>query len=208
MNLTIGSGDCGSLLMGIKTKGYQELWQKFISSDKPHYNAFASPIDALRTGAILEQKYLEYLPDNYYSQVKATCKEFNVLTSSIDFSIMEKNKISSFEELKTAHFVDFVELIKPASELNEKEQIAFLNKYYKKNYNQAQFQLLCTDLESCHLVFLSVDSYDDDVNKARIIVENDIVKFQVNRDKKIIDFIKERAKLFQEVKNHFVNGKE
>ena len=107
MNLTIGSGDISVLLSGVQTKGYQDLLRKFVSDEKVYYNSFASPIDALRTGAILQENYLNILPDNYFPQWKETCKEFNCLTSSIDFAKIEGGVIKDFDELKTIYLTDF-----------------------------------------------------------------------------------------------------
>lgn len=47
----IGSGDVHALMSGKNTKSHIALMQRFVSGIKPYYNAFASPIDALRTGA-------------------------------------------------------------------------------------------------------------------------------------------------------------
>ena len=58
----IGSGDIHSLMAGKDSKAHISLMQRFVSGIKPFYNAKASPIDALRTGAILEDRYLLFLP--------------------------------------------------------------------------------------------------------------------------------------------------
>ena len=44
----IGSGDVHALMSGKNTKSHIALMQRFVSGIKPYYNAFASPIDALR----------------------------------------------------------------------------------------------------------------------------------------------------------------
>ena len=64
----IGSGDVHALMMGKDTKGHLALMQRFVSDVIPYYNAKASPIDALRTGAILEDRYFLTLPDGYFCQ--------------------------------------------------------------------------------------------------------------------------------------------
>ena len=100
MNLYIGSGDTSALLSGKDTQAYQKLWAKFVSNDTPHYNAKASPIDALRTGAILEERYALTLDDSWFCQFKLQCEEFDCLRSSLDFTKIENGNIQDFEELK------------------------------------------------------------------------------------------------------------
>ena len=206
MNLTIGSGDTTKLLSGNHTKGFAELLQKFVSFDKPYYNAFSSPINALRTGAILEIKFLEVLENDYYVQYKSTCEEVDCLTSSIDFAKIENGKIVDFDELKTIYLTDFIDKIVPLKSKTQEEQAAYLKKVFKSNYNQVQFQLLCTGLDSANLVFLSVESYDDTENYLREINENDYVRFRIFRDIKVIDSIIANAKIFQDIKNFVTNG--
>jgi hypothetical protein len=198
----IGSGDVSSLLSGINTKGYLELWQRFMSGTKPYYNSYNSPIDALRTGKILEDRYFLTLPDDYYEQYVETCKELDVLKSSIDFARLSNGQIIDFDELKTCELNDFL-LIQNAKERNDLE---YIKKTYKINYNQVQFQLLCTGLKKANLVFLSVYSYNDEENYGREVKENETVKFKIQRDEKVIDFIKDRAKIFQTVKDYFKNN--
>lgn len=196
MNLSIGSGDVVKLISGKQTKGYADLWRKFLDENPPYYNAFASPIDALRTGAILESAYYDTLPDDYYTQVKATCKDYDVCTSSIDFAKIENNEIVDFDELKTIFFPDYIETVKGLD-------IDLVKKKFKSNYNQVQFQLMCTGLDSCNLVFLAVHSYDDEENQLRIIEENEVTKFRIQRDQDVIDLIISRVEVFQKVKDHF-----
>lgn len=203
MIMKIGSGDVKDLLSGRQTKGYAKLWRKFVDENPPHYNSFVSPIDALRTGAILEDNYLEFLGGGYYAQYKSVSKELNVFISSIDFAKFEGGRVVDFDELKTIWLTDYLEVIKPAKLLGEKEQIEFIKKRFKANYNQVQFQLFCEGLESANLSFLSVESYDDDINKARVIKDQDVTKFRLPRDKEIIEIIKERGEPFQYVKDHF-----
>jgi hypothetical protein len=203
MNLYIGSGDVKSLLMGKETKGYQDLFRKFVSETVPYYNALASPIDALRTGAILEEKYLITLPDDYYPQVKAHSKEMDVFSSSLDFAKINGGNIIDFDELKTIWFTDFVELIQPMQSLSESELQVKIQKDFKTYYNQIQEQLYTTELDSCNLVFLAVMSYDDDVNYLREIKENEVIKFRIHRNQSVIDKIKDAGQIFQTIKNNF-----
>lgn len=201
-SMYIGSGDISSLLMGKDTDGYLKLWQKFINGEAPHYYAKGSPIDALRTGAILEERYFLTLSDDYFTQVKCTSKEMDVLKCSLDFAKIENAKVVDFDELKSCNFTDFLNF-EPFR--NDKtDALAFIKKNYKKNYNQVQQQLYVTGLDSANLVFLAVYSYDDEINNNRIIKENEFIKFRISRDEKVIAEIKSRALIFQEVRNHFV----
>lgn len=203
MNLYIGSGDVKSLLMGKETKGYQDLFRKFVSDTAPYYNALASPIDALRTGAILEEKYILTLSDDYYPQVKSHSKEMDVFSSSLDFAKINGGNIIDFDELKTIWFTDFVELIQPMQVLSEEDLQVKIQKDFKTYYNQIQEQLYTTELDSCNLVFLAVMSYDDDVNYLREIKENEVIKFRIHRNQSVIDKIKDAGQIFQTIKNNF-----
>ena len=203
MSLIIGSGDVARLISGKKTKGYRELWKKFIDTEVPYYNALASPIDALRTGAILEIPYLNFLGDDYYPQVKVDCESQNVLRVSLDFAKFMKGKLVDFEELKTIFLTDFIEIIRPMKEKDQTVQQDFIKSKFKKNFFQIQSQLLATGLESAKLSFLAVESYDDDENAGRIINENDVVKFEIKRDAEAVEFISSRLVPFQYVKVHF-----
>lgn len=203
MNLTIGSGDISALMAGINTKTFGDLLRKFVDEDKPYYNALASPIDALRTGAILEQNYLKLLSDDYFIQYKVTNEEMDVFTSSLDFAKINNGKVVDFDELKTIHFTDYINLIQPLILESEIEQKKAILKAFKKYYYQIQVQLFCAKLESANLVFLSVDSYNDEENMLREIQENEYFKFRIHRDEHVIDLIKEKAIVFQLIKNHF-----
>jgi len=203
MNLYIGSGDVKSLLMGKETKGYQDLFRKFVSDTAPYYNALASPIDALRTGAILEEKYILTLSDDYYPQVKSHSKEMDVFSSSLDFAKINGGNIVDFDELKTIWFTDFVELIQPMQVLSEEDLQVKIQKDFKTYYNQIQEQLYTTGLQSCNLVFLAVMSYEDDVNYLREIKENEVIKFRIHRNQSAIDKIKDAGQIFQTIKNNF-----
>ena len=186
----IGSGDIHALMSGKETKSHSSLMQRFVSGVKPNYNAYASPIDALRTGAILEDRYLLTLPDNYFAQYIVTSEEMNVFKCSLDFAKIEKGKLVDFDELKTLALSDYLEFIEP-------------KKKHKSYYNQVQEQLYCTKLESCNLVFLSVTSYDDDYNWNRVIKSNEYCKVRITRDEKAISKITERGLIFQQIKDFY-----
>lgn len=203
MNLTIGSGDISALMAGKDTKTFGDLMRKFVDENKPYYNALASPIDALRTGAILEQNYLKLLSDDYFIQYKVTNEDMDVFTSSLDFAKINGGKVVDFDELKTIHLTDYIDYIQPLIPLSQEKQQYVIKKTFKKYYNQIQIQLFCSNLESANLVFLAVDSYDDDENMLREIQENEYAKFRIYRDEKIMSEIKEKANIFQTIKNYF-----
>lgn len=200
-DLYIGSGDTSSLLMGKDTEGYFNLFKKFISNDREHYNAKASPINALRAGAILEEKYFETLDDSYYSQHKVVCKEKDVLCCSLDFAKINNGIVVDFDELKTCNFNDFLNF--EQFRKDDSGIVEYLKKNYKNNYNQVQQQLLCTELESANIVFLVVYSYDDEENYNRVIKDNEYIKFRITRDESVISKILERAEIFQTIKDNF-----
>lgn len=204
MNLTIGSGDVHSLMQKKETKGFQDLLRKFVDENKPYYNALASPIDALRTGALLEQRYLETLGDDYFIQYKVTNEGMNVFTSSLDFAKIDHGTLVDFEELKTLHLTEYISIIQPLAEMPEELYILTIKKKFKAYYYQVQIQLFCSNLNSCNLVFLSVTSYDDDENMFREINPNDFHKFRISRDESVINEIKEKAEIFQTIKNYFI----
>lgn len=203
MNLILGSGDISSLMMGKETQGFKDLIRKFLSDEKPNYNALASPINALRTGAILEKNYLNILSSDYFCQWKETSKEMDVFTSSIDFAKIENGKIVDFDELKTIYFTDYISIIQPLTILSQKEYTEVLKKKFKKNYEQIMIQMYCSDLQEANLVFLSVETYEDEENEIREIKKNEYFKFRLKRDEKVISEIKEKAKMFQQLKDYF-----
>lgn len=192
-SMYIGSGDTSSLLAGKKTLAYKKLLQRFVSDEKPYYNSKASPIDALRTGAILEDRYLLFIDDDFYSQCKVVCNDFDVLLSTLDFAKYKNDKVTEFQELKTCQFDDFLKL--------QNADIDYIKKKYKNNYNQVQQQLLCSGLESATLVFLIVYEYDDEINYNRDISDDQIIKFGIKRDELVISNIIERASYFQTIKD-------
>jgi hypothetical protein len=192
-SMYIGSGDVAALLFGKESKTHIALMQRFVSGEKPHYNAKASPIDALRTGAILEDRYLLVLPEDYYPQYVVESPEMNVFKCSLDFARIECGKVVDFDELKTCSFDDFL--------LIQENGVDFKKSTYKKYYNQIQEQLYCTGLDSANLVFLVVYSYIDEENYYREIQENEYLKFRVKRDEEAINRIKERGEIFQRIKD-------
>jgi len=201
----IGSGDVKSLMAAKDSVSHIGLMQRFVSGVKPHYNALASPIDALRTGAILEDRYLLSLPENYYAQYPVVSQEMDVFKCSIDFAKIEGGKIIDFEELKTMQFFDFLNLT-GIRERSKEDNVALIKKSYKAYYNQIQQQLYCAELKEATLTFLIVNSYDDSENMSRNIQPNDTIKIRIPRDEETITAIKERGLIFQQIKNYY-NGK-
>ena len=198
----IGSGDIHALMSGKETKSHSSLMQRFVSGVKPNYNAYASPIDVLRTGAILENRYLLTLPDNYFTQYVVTSEEMDVFKCSLDFAKIEKGKLVDFDELKTLALSDYLEFIEPIKHDNN-SLVDYVKKKHKSYYNQVQEQLYCTRLESCNLVFLSVTSYDDSYNWNRVIKSNEYCKVRITRDEKAISKIRERGFIFQQIKDFY-----
>lgn len=111
-SMYIGSGDVAALLMGKNTKTHQALLKRFVSGVIPYYNALASPIDQLRTGAILEERMLLQLPDDYFAQYKIVCQEMDVFKASLDFAKISEGQIVEFIEMKTIWWEEFGELKK------------------------------------------------------------------------------------------------
>lgn len=200
----IGSGDIHALMSGKNTKSHIALMQRFVSGIKPYYNAFASPIDALRTGAILENRYLLTLPENYFTQYVVKSNDMDVFKCSIDFAKIEKGQLIDFDELKTLYLSDYLDFIEPIKHDN-KALVEYVRKKHKAYYYQVQEQLYCTQLESCNLVFLSVTTYDDDTNWRRNIHPNEYCKIRISRDEKAINEIKDRGLIFQQIKDFYSN---
>lgn len=200
----IGSGDIHALMSGKNTKSHIALMQRFVSGIKPYYNAFASPIDALRTGAILENRYLLTLPENYFTQYVVKSNEMDVFKCSIDFAKIEKGELTDFDELKTLYLSDYLDFIEPIKHDN-KALVEYVRKKHKAYYYQVQEQLYCTQLESCNLVFLSVTTYDDNANWRRNIHPNEYCKIRISRDEKTINEIKDRGLIFQQIKDFYSN---
>lgn len=200
MNLYIGSGDTAALLSGKDSQAYQKLWAKFVSNDAPYYNAKASPIDALRTGAILEERYALTLDESYFCQVKAVHDEYDCMRSSIDFAKINGGHIVDFEELKCIFFTDYLDFMEYVD--SDDALARYVKKEYKAYYNQVQFQLACTGLESALNTYIPVYSYVDEENYQRDILDTEPIKIRIYRDESVIGKILERAEPFQHLKNH------
>lgn len=198
-SMYIGSGDIHALMSGKDTTSHLNLLRRFVSGVTPYYNAKASPIDALRTGAILEDRYLLTLPENYFTQFVVVSEEMDVFKCSLDFAKIENGKVVDFDELKTVYLSDYLEFeeIKESSD----KTLAHICKKYKPYYYQIQQQLYCTGLKEANLVFLSVTNYDDEENYNRIIKPNEYFKIRIRRDEVAIASIKERGKIFQAIKD-------
>lgn len=198
----IGSGDVSSMMAGKDTKAYLSLMQRFVSNEIPYFNAKESPIDALRTGAILEERFYLTLDDSWFCQYFVQSKEMDVFKATLDFAQINGGEVVDFIELKTVGFNDYITMVEPIRDDN-KALVEFLKKKHKAYYYQIQEQLYCTNLESALLCFLSVTSYDDDENYQRIINPHEYTLVQVERDDEVIDAIKERGQIFQTIKNNF-----
>ena len=201
-SMYIGSGDIHALMSGKDTASHLSLLRRFVSGVKPYYNAKASPIDALRTGAILEDRYLLTLPEKYFTQFVVVSEEMNVFKCSLDFAKIENGKVVDFDELKTVYFSDYLEF----EEIKESpdQTLAHICKKYKPYYYQIQQQLYCTGLNEANLVFLSVTTYDDEENYNRMIKPNEYFKVRIRRDEAAIALIKERGRIFQAIKDCYL----
>ena len=198
--LYIGSGDVHALMMGRTSAGYLRLLQRFVSGIVPHYNALASPIDALRTGAILEERFYQTLPFEWFPQYRVQSDEMDVFRASLDFAKLDEGRVVDFIELKTVNLDEYIENIQPIVDDND-ALLEFLRRKRPSYYNQIQEQMYCAGLDVAHLVFLSVTSYDDAENYARDIKDNEYVMVTVPRDNDTISEIKEKGKLFQTIRD-------
>lgn len=198
--LYIGSGDVHALMMGRTSAGYLRLLQRFVSGIVPHYNALASPIDALRTGAILEERFYQTLPFEWFPQYRVQSDEMDVFRASLDFAKLDEGRVVDFIELKTVNLDEYIENIQPIVDDND-ALLEFLKRKRPSYYNQIQEQMYCAGLDMAHLVFLSVTSYDDAENYARDIKDNEYVMVTVPRDNDTINEIKEKGKLFQTIRD-------
>lgn len=196
----IGSGDVASLMMGRNTKGFLSLLQRFVSDEVPIYNAKNSPIDALRTGAILEERFYQTLGDDWFYQYYVQSKEMDVFKCSLDFAKIADGEVVDFIELKTLSFDDYIRNIEPIRDDNE-ALVEYLKKKHKAYYQQVQEQLYCTELEEAHLCFLSVTSYDDEENYQRNIQPHEYTMVTIERDDTMIDEIRHRGDIFQQLKD-------
>lgn len=203
--LYIGSGDVHALMMGRTSAGYLRLLQRFVSGIVPHYNALASPIDALRTGAILEERFYQTLPFEWFPQYRVQSDEMDVFRASLDFAKLDEGRVVDFIELKTVNLDEYIENIQPIVDDNG-ALLEFLRRKRPSYYNQIQEQMYCAGLDVAHLVFLSVTSYDDAENYARDIKDNEYVMVTVPRDNDTINEIKEKGKLFQTIRDELKNN--
>ena len=203
--LYIGSGDVHALMMGRTSAGYLRLLQRFVSGIVPHYNALASPIDALRTGAILEERFYQTLPFEWFPQYRVQSDEMDVFRASLDFAKLDEGRVVDFIELKTVNLDEYIENIQPIVDDND-ALLEFLRRKRPSYYNQIQEQMYCAGLDVAHLVFLSVTSYDDAENYARDIKDNEYVMVTVPRDNDTINEIKEKGKLFQIIRDELKNN--
>lgn len=199
----IGSGDTTALLSGLNTETHRKLLRRFVSDEIPIYNAKSSPINALRTGAILEERFLLHLGDKYLPQYKVTDSVHDCCKATLDFAEVQSNCVVNFIELKTAWLTDYQQ-INLYRDKSKEEQIAFLKKNYKHNYEQVQFQLMCSGLDKGHLCYLEVQSYNDEENYQRVIQPDEYVIFDIERDEVVIQTIKLRVILFQYIKDTYV----
>jgi hypothetical protein len=200
-SMYIGSGDTAALLAGKTTKAHTNLLRRFVSDTIPYYNALASPIDAFRIGAILEDRYFLTLPEGWYPQVKMICPEMDCLKASLDFAKVDGGNVVEFREMKTVFFTDFIELERLVDYPDA--ALKFIKKDYKPYYNQVQQQLLCSGLSSATIVFVCVNDYDDEANTAREIADRDCLEFTIERDDAVIAKIREAAQPFQMLKDYY-----
>lgn len=197
----IGSGDVASLMASVDSKAYLSLLQRFVSDEIPYHNAKESPIDALRTGAILEDRFFLTLDDSWFAQYYVQSNEMDVFKATLDFAQLTDGKVSDFIELKSVNFDDFLNYVVPARDDNDK-LLEYLLKKHKAYYYQVQEQLYCTELERARLCFLCVTSYDDDENYQRDIQTKEYAFVDIERDDSVIESIKQRGEIFQKIKNH------
>lgn len=202
-SMYIGSGDVAALLSGKETITHRKLLQRFVSDDIPSYNAKSSPIDQFRTGAILEDRFYAILDDSYLPQYKIEHKIFNVCKSTLDFAKIENMKATDFIELKSVFVTDYME-INMYRDTPDCEYLPFLKRKYKHNYEQVQYQLLCTELHEANICYLEVQTYDDEVNRTRDIQPDEYIMFRITRDDSVINSIRERLTPFQNLKDYYV----
>lgn len=198
----IGSGDVSAMMAGKDTKTYQSLLQRFVSNEIPVHNAKESPIDALRTGAILEERFFLTLDDSWFYQYFVQSNMMDVFKATLDFAQIDNGEVVDFIELKTVGFNDYITDIEPIRQDND-ALVSYLQRKHKNYYNQVQEQLYCTGLQRAHLCFLSVTSYDDDENYQRIINSNEYTMVEVERDEEVINQICSRGEIFQAIKDNF-----
>lgn len=205
--MNIGSGDVKYILMGKNTKGYQTFFSEFCDfkiDRKAKRNPFGSKIAQFTAGAILEDRYYQILPEGYFPQYKVVSREMDVLSSTLDFALIDNGKLVDFDELKTCYSTDFLNF-QEYKDAEYDTYINFIKKEYKHNYEQVQQQLYTSELKECNLVYLEVQYYDDDINRSRIIREDEYIKFRIRRDDEVINKIRGRSGIFQTIKDYFKN---
>lgn len=202
-SMYIGSGDIAALMSGITTETHRKLLRRFVSDEIPHYNAKRSPIDAFRAGAILEERFFLTLNDEYLPQYKVVSKEMDVCKATLDFAKVEQNKVVDFIELKSVFASDYLD-INMYRKASERKYLQFIQKKYKHNYEQVQYQMFCSGLDYGTLCYLEVQTYDDEENYNRIITPDEEVRFRIPRNEKVIAAQKQRLSIFQTIKNHYV----
>lgn len=194
-SMYIGSGDTAALLANKTSKAHASLMQRFVSGVIPYRNSLNSPIDALRAGAILESRYISVLPGNYLAQYYVQCPEMDVLSCHLDFAKVENGKVIDFIELKTCSLFDFVEIV---------ETEEYIIKKYKHYYWQVQQQLLCTGLSRGRIRFVARESENDEDNYSRVFSIDEHKEVIIKRNEDIIILIKQRAEIYQHIKNYFM----
>lgn len=193
--MRIGSGNVKDLLQDVNTKGFKKLLIDFIQDEPQNRNALNSPITQFRTGAILEEVMYKYMPDIYMAQVRVQSKEYDIMTCTLDFALLEKGEVTYFVEMKTLNFDSFITLYSTANKLD------YVKKHYKSYYNQVQEQMLVTGLKTCTIMFVVVLSDNDNENWNRVFNKEDIVNVVVPFDEKVGNKIIERIKFFQQIKD-------
>ena len=194
--MRIGSGNTKDLLQDVKTKGFKNLLISFIKDEPEHRNALNSTTPQFRTGAILEEVMYKKMPDCYLPQVRVQSKDFDSLTCTLDFAIMEKGSVLYFVEMKSLNFDSFIALYSAENKLD------FVKKHYKSYYNQVQEQMLVTGLKTCTLMFVVVyDENNDAANWNRTFGKDEIINIAVPFDKEVGDKIIERVGFFQLIKD-------
>lgn len=193
--MRIGSGNVKDLLQDTKTKGFKNLLIDFIKDEPQYRNALNSPIQQFRTGVILEEVMYKSMPDNYMAQVRVQSKEYDIMTCTLDFALLDKGKITYFVEMKTLNFDSFISLFSATNKLD------YVKKHYKSYYNQVQEQMLVTGLKTCTIMFVVVLSDDDNDNWNRVFKKGEKLDVVIPFDKKVGDKIIERIKFFQQIKD-------
>lgn len=194
MSRHIGSGDIPSLMAGVKTKKHQELINKFMSGEKPNYNAYLSPINQLRTGKIIEDRYARCV--DLIPQWHVVSDDMNVFAATLDYVRLENRKVVYFEEVKSIWHEDFDKLPK-----KEVDREIYIRHKKKDIYNQVQEQIYCSKLMFGVVTFIAVYSYEDEINYSRNILESEILKTVINRDEAAIHNITKRGLPLQKIKD-------